>query len=157
MRWYSWALPLALPGSFFAHLKSQGNREIKGNKTKPYQNQPTNQKSKPNSKTCVNACLAFTVESDVLCFWAVQRKGRNAWLLKMVMGCNWTTHFSISCVLDDLSKLLHCSLSPIWALLALLTAQKQQNSSSVLIISFYLWSRTQRHPITALPYRYFKL
>lgn len=31
----------------------------------------------------------FTVESDMLPFWAVQR-GRNAWLLEMVLRCNRT-------------------------------------------------------------------
>lgn len=33
------------------------------------------------------ACSVFTVESDMLHFWAVQR-GTNAWLLEMVLRCN---------------------------------------------------------------------
>lgn len=81
---------------FFAHLKSPGNREMKSNKINPYQNQPTNQKSIPNPKICYKP-VWLSLWSQ-MCSWAAEGKGRSARLLTMVMGCNWTMRFSISCL-----------------------------------------------------------
>lgn len=86
------------------------------------------------------ACLSFIVESDILQFWTVQRKGSNVLLLKMVMKYNWTMHFGVRYVLDYYTKILHYSLRLLCAVLVLFTAQKLQKSSAV---SFILLSLIQ--------------
>lgn len=153
---YSWACPLAVPGSFFTHLKCQRNREINRNENNPYQKQtkqPTNKKANQNPK---HIWHLFGVQCAVRCA-PPPGCSRKRWECPAVQNSSdRTTHFSISSVFDHLSKLLHCSLSPFWALPVLLISQKQQNSSSVLITYFYPCYRTQNHPIAVLPNRYLK-
>lgn len=98
-------------------------------------------------------CSVFTVESDMLHFWAVQR-GRNAWLLEVVLRCN--RGIILASAVPEITSANGCTADSVLCLRHARASRCTKAANMFLIIFFCLCYRAQRHPITALPWRHLR-
>lgn len=96
------------------------------------------------------AYLVSTVESDILHFWVVQR-GRNAWLLEMVVRCNRTI-ILVSAVPEITSANGCMAISVLFEPCLRFSLHKSSRIHHLFLIIFlYLCYKAQNCSITVLP------